>query len=154
MSHESRLSRFRTAFDAVLREYEKITNITLAAHPIAEKLKNCHSVEPNILLIQDLAREFGHFPGIDRIMKSIENTVSVLSMLAAIPALGDAIDIVRPNLQGSHGCIPPLIHTIQSFPPIKAIQTGIAILLIVCILFFSFLRAYLSYIQVHQRQRE
>jgi len=150
MSRESPPSRFRTAFDAVLREYEKITNITLAAHPIAEKLKNYHSVEPTILLIQDLAREFGDFPGIDRIMKSINNSVSLLSMLAAIPVLGNAIGIVRPNLQGSHGFIPPLIHTIQPFPPIIAIRTGIAILLIVCILFWLFLCAYLSYIQVHQ----
>ena len=97
MSRESRPSRFRTAFDAALQEYEKITNITLATHPIAEKLNNCHSVELIILLIQDQAREFGDFPGIDRIMKSIKNTVSVLSMLAATPALSDAIDIVRPK---------------------------------------------------------
>ena len=97
MSRESRPSHFRTAFDATLQEYEKITNITLATHPIAEKLNNCHSAESIILLIQDQARELGDFPGIERIMKSIKNTVSVLSMLAAIPALGDAIDIVRPN---------------------------------------------------------
>ncbi len=97
MSRESRPCRFRAAFDAALQEYEKITNITLATHPIAEKLNNCHSVEPIILLIQDQAREFGVFPGIDRIMKSIKNTVSVLSMLAATPALRDAIDIVRPK---------------------------------------------------------
>ena len=150
MSRESPPSHFRTAFDAVLREYEKITNITLATHPIAEKLKNCHSVEATILLIQDLAREFGDFPGIDRLMKSINNSVSLLSMLAAIPVLGNAIGIVGPNLQGSHGCVPPLIHTIQLFPPIIAIRTGIAILLIVCILLLLFLCAYLSYIQVHQ----
>ena len=97
MSRESRPSRFRPAFDAALQEYEKITNITLATHPIAEKLNNCHSVEPIILLIQDQAREFGDVPGIDRIMKSVKNTVSVLSMLAATPALRDAIDIVRPK---------------------------------------------------------
>jgi hypothetical protein len=94
MSRESPPSRFRTAFDAVLREYEGITNITLAAHPIAEKLKNCHSVESFILLIQDLAQEFGDFPGTDRIMKSLNNSVSLLSMLAAIPVLGNTIGIV------------------------------------------------------------
>jgi hypothetical protein len=97
MSRESRPSRFRTAFDAALQEYEKTTNITLATHPIAEKLDNCHSVELVILLIQDQAQGFGDFPGIDRIMKSIKNIVSVLSMLAATPALSDAIDIVRPK---------------------------------------------------------
>jgi len=78
-----------------LQEYEKITGITLLKHPIAEKLHNCHSVEPIILLIQDQARDLGDFPGSNRIMESIKNSVSVLSMLAATPALGDAIDIVR-----------------------------------------------------------
>jgi hypothetical protein len=94
MHHESRSSRYQRTFDAALQEYEKI-GITLVKHPIAEKLHNCHSVEPIILLIQDQARELGDFPGSNRIMESIKNSVSVLSMLAATPALGDAIDIVR-----------------------------------------------------------
>jgi hypothetical protein len=95
MHHESRSSRYQATFDAALQEYEKITGITLVKHPIAEKLHNCHSVEPTILLIQDQARELGDFPGSNRIMESIKNSVLVLSMLAATPALGDAIDIVR-----------------------------------------------------------
>jgi hypothetical protein len=96
MSHQLQSSRFRSAFDAALQEYEKATNITLAKHPIAEKLQNYHSVEPIIIFLQDQAREFGDFPGSDRIMRSIENTVAVLFALAAT-ALGDTIDVVRPK---------------------------------------------------------
>jgi hypothetical protein len=95
MHHESRSSRYQGTFDAALQEYEKVTGITLVKHPIAVKLHNCHSVEPIILLIHDQARELGDFPGSNRIMESVKNSVTVLSMLAATPALGDAIDIVR-----------------------------------------------------------
>jgi hypothetical protein len=95
MSRQFQSSRFRALFEAALQDYEKTTNITLAKHPLAEKLQNCHTVEPIIIILQDQAREFGDFPGSDRIMKSIKNTVSVLSMLVSIAAFGDAIDIVR-----------------------------------------------------------
>lgn len=95
MSHQSQVSPFRGAFDVALQEYEKTTNITLANHPIAEKLHSCHSVESIILLLQDQARQLGDFSGSDGIMKSIKNTVSVLSMLATTAGFGDTIDIVR-----------------------------------------------------------
>ncbi len=95
MSHQSPSSRFREDFDAALRDYEKTTNITLAKHPIAEQLQNCHSDESTITLLQDQARQFGDFQGSDRIMKSIKNTVSVLSNLARTTALSDATDSVR-----------------------------------------------------------
>jgi hypothetical protein len=95
MDHESPSSRYQGTFNAAVQEYEKITGITLVKHPITEKLHNCHSVEAIIPLIQDQARELGDFPGSNRIMESIKSSVTVLSMLAATPALGDAIDIVR-----------------------------------------------------------
>jgi hypothetical protein len=98
MSLQSRSSHFRALFHAALQDYEKATNITLAKHPIAEQLLNCYSVEPIITLLQDQARGFGDFPRSDRLMKSIKNTIPVLSMLAATAALGDGIDIVRPRL--------------------------------------------------------
>jgi hypothetical protein len=99
MTLQPRSSRVRGLFDAALQDYGKTTKVTLAEHPIAEKLQSCHSVEPIVTLLQDQARELGDFRGSDRVMKSIKNTVSVLSMLAATAALGDAIDIVRPNLK-------------------------------------------------------
>ena len=129
MSHQSGSSRFRGLFEAALRDYEKTTNITLTEHPLAEQLQNCHSDEPIITILQNQAREIGDVPGSVRIMKSIKNTVSILSMLAT---LGDAIDMVCPK---THGGITPLIHMLQSFPPAKAIQTALAILLVVCALF-------------------
>jgi hypothetical protein len=94
MSQQSGLSRFRGLFEAALRDYEKTTNITLTEHPLAEQLQNCHSDEPIVTILQNQAREIGDVPGSVRIVKSIKNTVSILSMLAT---LGDAIDMVCPN---------------------------------------------------------
>ena len=92
MSHHSGSSQFRRLFDDALHDYEKTTNIALAKHPLAEQLQNSHTVEP-IILLQDRARELGDFPGSDRMMKSIKNTVSVLGMLLdTTTALGEAID--------------------------------------------------------------
>ncbi len=97
MGHQSQPSRFQRTFDVALQEYEKLTNITLANHPIAEKLHNCHSVEPIIALLQNQVRQFGDFSGSDSIMKSVKNTVSLLSSLASTAALGDATTFVRPK---------------------------------------------------------
>jgi hypothetical protein len=131
MGHQSQSSRFRGLFDAALRDYEKTTNVTLANHPISEQLQNCHSVEPIIALLQDQARELGDFPRGDEIMKSIKNTVSVLFVLASTVALGgDATDIVRPK--ALMGIFHHPMHIPQSFPPPKAIQTALAVLLVVC----------------------
>ena len=49
--------------------------------------------------------------------------------------------------QGAHGILPSLTHILQPFPPAKAIQIGLAILIVVRALFLC---AYPSHIQVHQ----
>jgi hypothetical protein len=69
--------------------------ITLAKHPLAEKLENYHSVELITSPLQDQARAFSEFRICDRIMKSIKNTVSVLCMLVGTAAVGDSIGLVR-----------------------------------------------------------
>jgi len=146
MSHQSRSSRSRGLFDAALQDYEKTTSITLAEHPIAEKFQNCHSVEPIITVLQDQAREFCDFPGSDRIMKSIENTASILTMLAATDALGDAIDIVRHKsfmgISTSDACC-AVIPTSES-------RTNCPLHPTCCMRLFLFSRSYSSHIEVHQ----
>jgi hypothetical protein len=94
MRGHSEPARFHQLFDSALQSYEKTTNITLAEHPLAEQLQNYHSVESITTFLQDHARKSGDFSGIDRIMKSIENIVSVLCMLSATAALGDSVHLV------------------------------------------------------------
>jgi hypothetical protein len=129
MNHQSGPSRFRALFDAALREYEKTTNINLPNHPLAEKFQNSNSVKSVIAILQDQARQLGDFPGSSRIIKSINNAISTLYILSTTPAFGDAIDSVSPKDLWSISC---LMCILQSFPPTKAIQTGLAILLAVC----------------------
>jgi hypothetical protein len=132
MSGQSRTSRFRDLFESALQDYEKTTNISLAKHPLAEQLQNHSSVESITTFFQDHARKFGDFPGSDRFMRSIKNIISILCTLSASAALGDSVHLVMS--QGSDGLDPRLIFILSSFPPAKAIRTGLAILLDVCVL--------------------
>jgi len=100
MGDQSGSSRLQALFELALRDYESTTNITLAKHPLAEKLGNCHSVETIVALLQDQAKEFR---GSDRIMRSIGSTVSVLDQLSTTSSLSGAIGLVRQiMLRGFH----------------------------------------------------
>ena len=91
-------SRFPEIFQAALQDYEKTTNISLAKHPLAERLQGYHSVDSIATFLQDQAREFGDFRGSDRIMGSIRNTVSILCMLSDTAALRKGIYFVRSKV--------------------------------------------------------
>jgi hypothetical protein len=94
MSQQLEISRFRGLFDVALQDYEKITNITLVKHPLAEKLYDCHSPESLTHFFRDRALESGDFPGGDNMMKSIANITSTLCTLSATAVLGDATNLV------------------------------------------------------------
>ena len=95
MDHQSGSSHLRGLFDAALQDYEKTTNITLAEHPLAEQIHNCHAVGPTTTFLQEKAPEFGDFRGSDRVKNAISNIVSILSMLSLTAILGD---VVRPKM--------------------------------------------------------
>jgi hypothetical protein len=95
MSGQSESSHFSALFEFALQDYEQKTKISLANHPLAEQLENCHSVEGLAAILQGQARANSAFRGSDRIMKSIKTTLSVLHDLSAIAALGDCIGLVR-----------------------------------------------------------
>jgi hypothetical protein len=109
MSGQPESSRLSALFESALRDYEQKTKISLANHPLAEQLENCHSVEDLAAILQGQARANSAFQGSDRIMKSIKSTLSVLYNLSAIAALGDGIGL--------------------ALPPTKAIRSGLGVLL-------------------------
>ena len=131
MTDQSVSSRFRTLFDLALEDYEIKTNISLAKHPLAQKLDHCHSIDSITALLQDQARALGEFRGRDRIMKSIRSTVSFLYKLSATAALGDCIGLVRQET------LMTVFHVsdiaLQAFPPTKVLHTGLGVLLAVCL---------------------
>jgi hypothetical protein len=92
---QSTSSRLRALFKSALEDYETKTKIPLDKHPLAKQLENCNSVGSITGLLQDQARAFGKFRGRDRIMRSIERTISFLYKLSTTAALGDDLGLVR-----------------------------------------------------------
>ena len=87
MADQSIPSRFRALFESALQDYEQMTKINLATHPLAEQIEKCHSVMDITVFLQEQARTLG---GSDKIMKSIERTVGALYKLSSI-----AMSLVR-----------------------------------------------------------
>jgi len=95
MSDQSQSSRFRLLFESALQEYQTQTGTTLAAHPLAEKLQHCDSIESITTVLEEQARAFNEFRGGDgRVMKSLKTVVSVLHTLSVSTVLGEAIGLV------------------------------------------------------------
>jgi hypothetical protein len=130
MGDHSGSTRFRVLFEPALRAYEKKTSITLAEHPLAVQLHSCHSIESITSVLLGEAQAFGEFGGSDRVIKSIKNTVSILSTLFSTASLDDAMGLVCQKVLMA--CSTALTVFLQSFPPAKAIYAGLAILLAVC----------------------
>jgi hypothetical protein len=93
--------RFQVLFGA-LQEYEKQTDIILAKHPLAKQLQHCDTVESVTAILQDQVHACSKLSGRDRIIKSLNGAVSVLSTLSAS-------DLVRPKVLIA-GCSMSLIR--------------------------------------------
>jgi hypothetical protein len=124
------LSHLRTLFELALEDYEIKTEISLANHPLAQKLDNCNSVESITTILQDQARTFGEFRGRDRIMESIRSTVSFLEKLSATASLSDSIGQVRQKVLVTVFHISDIV--LQTFSLAKALHAGLGVLLAVC----------------------
>lgn len=113
---------FRVLFESVLQTYEKKTGVILAEHPLTVQLHRCHSVESITTVLEGQAQHLTDFPGGDRIMRSIQNTVSILTRLSSA-----AFGLVRQNPMA---CFTYLTRFCQTLPPAKAILAGLAVLLV------------------------
>jgi hypothetical protein len=143
MNHQPGSSHFQQLFDVALQHYENTTDIVLIKHPLAEQLQKCHSVESTTSLLHEKARELGDFRGSDRILTSIRSTVSILSTISANATLGEAMHwhLVGPKIpeQVFH-----LMRILQSFTPARAVYTGLAILLVVCVMCICYVCIHLT----------
>jgi hypothetical protein len=97
MDDQSGSAHFQTLFGSALQAYEKKTGMSLAEHPLVAQLQDCHSVESITTLLQHQAKNFSDFRGKNKIMRTIESTVSILSTLSANSPLGGSIGLVRQN---------------------------------------------------------
>ena len=98
MGDQPQSSHFRVLFESALHDYQRQTGMTLANHPLAERLQNCDSVASVTAVLREQARafsEFGRGDGRLRIMKPLKRVVSVLYLLSASTALSEDIRLVR-----------------------------------------------------------
>lgn len=94
MAEHSAPARFQGLFDTALQVYEKRTGITWSDYPLAERLQRCHSVEEMTTLLRGQAQAFSDFRESDRLLKTIETTVSILTPLSSATSLADSVSLV------------------------------------------------------------
>jgi hypothetical protein len=131
MADQPRSARFQTLFESALQAYEKKTGITLAQHPLALQLQSCHSADDVTAVLQGQAKAFSDFHSSNKIMKAIKTTVSILTPISDAAAFADAVGLVRQEVLMAY--LTSLTFSFQTlFPPAKAVQAGLAVLLNVC----------------------
>jgi hypothetical protein len=95
MSHQSDTARFRAIFESAIQTYEKKVGINLAQHHFSVLLWSCDSVESISTLLQRQVLAFSDFGENDKIAKSIDTTVSIITRLSTVGSLIDSVSQVR-----------------------------------------------------------
>jgi hypothetical protein len=96
MSDQSGPSRSRVLFEAALQDYEKKTGISLAKHPLAERLQNCDSVESVNAVLREQTQTFSEFRGKDKVLEPLKTVLSILYKLSVPANFSQDIGLVRP----------------------------------------------------------
>jgi hypothetical protein len=144
MAGPSTSARLQTLYDAALQEYESKTGVTLAQHPLTMELERCRSVDDIVALLQGRAQAFSE---IDRMMKAIKATVSILTPLSDAPSLAGAVGLVCQKVLMASSTSLSFLQT--SSPPVRTILVAFGILLDVCAVIELIFR-YCCDIQVNQ----
>jgi hypothetical protein len=95
MSDQSPPSHLNVLFEAALQDYERQTGIALAKHPLAECLQECNSVESITAVLHEQTQAFNQFRGKEKLIKLLNNVVSILYKLSASAKLGELIGVVH-----------------------------------------------------------
>jgi hypothetical protein len=128
----SQPSTLQALFNAALQDYKDKTGNTLADHPFARQLQECNSVESISTILEEQALVFREFRDHGKLINSLKSLAGILCSPFISAVLGEGIGlVVRPK--SICRCTLLLIAIPQPLPPAKAIFTGIAILLAVCL---------------------
>jgi hypothetical protein len=82
------LYTFSAIFEAALQDYPEQVGVTSVSHPLAVQLQDCDSIDSIMTVLLDQAPSLREFPGRDRLMKSIERIVYIISGLSTALTLG------------------------------------------------------------------
>jgi len=94
MSDQPGSTRLRAHLESAWKDYEKNAGVKFAEHRLAIELQNCDSVESITTVLQGQVHAFRRFQGIDKVIESIKNTVSILYKISATTFLGDSVGLV------------------------------------------------------------
>jgi hypothetical protein len=97
-------SRFREQFVSALQEYQWLTGIKLADHPLAKRLQGYHTAEDVMGILREQAQGID-FRSDGRLMKSLSGAVSVLHKLSSSAVLSEVTDLVRKIIQTGVSCL-------------------------------------------------
>ena len=92
MANQSGPISFQRLLESALLRYEKMTGVTLSKHPLALQLETCNSVEDFNKFLGDEAKDVRES---ERITKSMKTIVSILTPLASVASLTEAVGLVR-----------------------------------------------------------
>src|SRR5712691_8995817 len=100
MTDQPGSARFQKLLESAVQAYEKQAGTTLAdlGNALAMKLEGCRSVDDIATLIQGQAQSFNDFRQRDKIFKSIETTVSILSPISSVASVADNVGLVRQKM--------------------------------------------------------
>ena len=132
----SQPSNLQALFNVALQDYKDKTGNSLANHPFARQLQECDSVESISTILEEQARVFRDFRDHGKLINLLRRLAGILCSPFISTVLGEGIDLVVRSKCTRHRTlllIGPAIP--QPLPPAKAIFTGFAILLAVCLSF-------------------
>lgn len=135
MSQLSSSSTFKALFNTALQDYKNKPGsslVTLVDHPFTKQLLECDPVESITTILGGQARIFHGFRDHRKAVNSLKCLVDVLCSPFFTALLDKAVELsVRPKSVHRYTLL--LIVVLKSFPPAKAIFSGIRILLAVCL---------------------
>lgn len=96
MTDQPGSARFQALLESAVQAYEKEAGVTLtdSEDPLAMGLQCCRSADDVATLLQRQAQTINDIQQRDRIFKSIKTTVSILSPISSVAAVG----VVRRKL--------------------------------------------------------
>ena len=141
MSDQSGSSRLGVLFEAALEDYKQQTGVELAEHPLAERLQDCNSVESVTAILREQAQDLKEFREKDKVLRPLKKVLTVLHRLLSVVDFAQDAGFVCPWV--TTGCSTSLTLILQYLSPVKAIQTGLGILLSVCAYIWSLSAHYL-----------
>ena len=97
MTDQSASARFQALLESALQDYEKKAVVTSAdwEDSVAIRLQHCHSIDDITALLQDKTQAFDDFRQRNRIFKSINATVSILTPISTLASAAADAGLVR-----------------------------------------------------------